>query len=170
MFVLCDHLFIMKLHFEEIKLREIELSDAQAIFEYACLDSVCNLTQEEKHNSIDDTYDSIVNYHFQYRKRKAFPTMVIEYQNRVVGLIALHTKIVENVYEIGFELNPKYHNQKIMSEVFEGYLPFMVSKYKIKKIVAEVLKYNLSSIKLLEKFNFKYISENEEALYYERKF
>lgn len=170
MFVLCDHLFIMKLNYKDIRLRKLRWSDAQAIYEYACLDSVCELTQEEKHYSIEDTYDSIENYHFLYQKRNAFPTMVIEYKNNVVGLIALHTKITENVYEMGFELNPKYHNQKIMSKVFEFYILFMVNKYKIKKIVAEVLKNNKVSIHLLEKFNFECISENEKELYYERKF
>lgn len=57
-----------------------------------------------------------------------------------------------------------------MSKVFEFYIPFMVNKYKIKKIVAEVLKNNKVSIHLLEKFNFEGISENEKELYYERKF
>ncbi len=138
MFVLCDHLFIMKLNYKDIRLRKLRWSDAQAIYEYACLDSVCELTQEEKHYSIEDTYDSIENYHFLYQKRNAFSTMVIEYKNNVVGLIALHTKIT--------------------------------NKYKIKKIVSEVLKNNKVSIHLLEKFNFECISENEKELYYERKF
>lgn len=160
----------MKLKYKDIRLRKLQWSDAKAIYEYAKLDSVCKYTQEEVHTSIYDTYDSIENYHMLYKERKAFPTMVIEYEDNVVGLISLHTKIMEGVYEIGFELNPKYHNKKIMSQVLEFYIPYMVKKYKIRKIVAEVLKVNKVSIHLLEKNGFVCVSENKKEKYYERKF
>lgn len=160
----------MKLKYKDIRLRKLQWSDAKAIYEYARLDSVSEYTQEEVHRCIGDTYDSIENYHMLYKERKAFPTMVIEYEDNVVGLVSLHTKIMESVYEIGFELNPRYHNKKIMSQVLEFYIPYMVKKYKIRKIVAEVLKVNKVSIHLLEKNGFVCVSENKKEKYYERKF
>lgn len=151
-------------------LRKVEIEDAADIFEYASLDSVSAYTQEKRHASIEDSINSIVAFHFTYKERKAFPTYALELKatGKMIGLIALHTSLSNNCFEIGFECNPKYHNQGYMQEALSKFIEYYENR--VNRIVAKVLIRNNVSIYLLKKFDFVEIGKNKDEIILERRF
>ncbi len=151
-------------------LRKVEIEDAADIYEYACLDSVSKYTQEKKHENIEDSIDSIINFHFKYKERNAFSTYALELKStgKMIGLIALHTCLSNNCFEIGFECNPKYHNQGYMQEALSKFMEYYENQ--VNCVVAKVLQNNNISLHLLKKLKFIEIGKNKEEIILERRF
>ena len=61
----------------------------------------------------------------------------------------------DNKCEIGFELLTTFQGEGIMKEAIEKVIDYAFEKMQFQKIEAFTHKNNQSSIKLLEKFNFK---------------
>ena len=81
-------------------------------------------------------------------------------EDKLLGTICLFD-FIENLKkcEIGYELLPKYHGQGIMTEAVRKVLEYAIKTQGIKTIDAQTHKENQSSIKLLQRLNFKKLDD-----------
>ncbi len=81
---------------------------------------------------------------------------MIIYDNKMIGSIGTYDELLENgnCY-IGYAINSKYWNQGFMSETISAFVKFIFENTALFKIYGHVCTQNKSSIKVLEKNNFK---------------
>ena len=68
----------------------------------------------------------------------------------------------KTVAEVGYALNPQFHNQGIMSEAMEAVLKLGFEDYDFEEIVAFTHYGNKSSKKLLEKHDFELAADRSD--------
>ena len=86
-------------------------------------------------------------------------------ESKIIGTICLWNIDKEkNKAEVGYELLPDFQGKGIASEAFSAVVNFGFSVMKLQSIEAYTHKENQSSIKLLEKFNFKRDPEAEAKI------
>ncbi len=140
----------------EYLLRKIEIEDYLDVYEiysdkvaltYQAMDSLKSHEEAKKYiQNILTCYD-----------KKIFLRWVIEDKktSKVIGLIALHhINVEEKTAQIGYILNRKYWNHKIMTENLSLVLNFLQDKKYFNLIRAEIHPDNLPSIKLAKKLGF----------------
>jgi [ribosomal protein S5]-alanine N-acetyltransferase len=114
----------------------------------------------------EETQDAIKNFLLpnleNSHKDVLFSTMWIvidKKEKAMIGGICFHGEPNENgEVEIGYGIDYEYRNKGFMSETIAGLIQWLKNNKKVKAIKAETDTENLSSIKVLEKNNFK-ISE-----------
>ncbi|KUO63203.1 acetyltransferase [bacterium BRH_c32] len=103
------------------------------------------------------------------KKDPHFYTMwiVIEKTQKVmIGGICFHGEPNENgEVEIGYGTDTEYRNKGYMTETISGMISWIRGNKKIKIIKAETEIENQSSIKVLEKNNFKVIEQIDKAVF-----
>jgi [ribosomal protein S5]-alanine N-acetyltransferase len=153
-------------------LRQLTIADADAIAALRSNETVNKYLERVKTTSaeeallfIDKINNSISN------NQSIYWVIALQETNQLIGTICYWSIIIENdTAEVGYELLPDYHGKGIMQEAITAVINFGFTKMKIKTITAFPLAINISSIKLLEKNNFKiatdekYKVEHDEAL------
>lgn len=82
--------------------------------------------------------------------------------NTIIGDIGFKGKPdSENIAEVGYGIVPAAQNKGFATEAVNEILKWAFSSGKVKKIVAECLIDNISSIKVLEKLNMKRIGSKD---------
>jgi len=71
----------------------------------------------------------------------------------------------EGVCDIGYDLNPDFEGEGYMTEAISTLLKFAQNEMKLKKMNACIFVENEKSIKLVEKFGFKYQGETESTVF-----
>jgi ribosomal-protein-alanine N-acetyltransferase len=85
----------------------------------------------------------------------------------LVGTICLWNFSKDEVCaDIGFVLHPDQQRKGIMSEALQKVLEFGFSDLSLNTIYGEVDPLNIPSIKLMEKYDFKLATKNEETVIY----
>lgn len=74
----------------------------------------------------------------------------IKRNNKIVGYIALLDKNAKEMYELSYFLEEDWHNCGIMTEELSNFL----IRHNDCKIIAQVEKNNIASIRVLQKNNF----------------
>ncbi|MCK9282265.1 MAG: GNAT family N-acetyltransferase [Melioribacteraceae bacterium] len=87
-------------------------------------------------------------------------------QKAMIGGICFHGEPNENgEAEIGYGTDTEYRNKGYMTETISGMISWIRENKKIKIIKAETEIENQSSIKVLEKNNFKVIEQIDKAVF-----
>jgi RimJ/RimL family protein N-acetyltransferase len=91
--------------------------------------------------------------------------LIIEKRERVVvGGICFHGEPDNNGnVEIGYGTEPKFQNMGFMKETILGMLDWLKTDKRIKNVVAETERDNISSLKLLEKCGFLFVRNMEDS-------
>ncbi len=101
-------------------------------------------------------------------KDPLFYTMwiVIEKSNKaIIGGICFHGEPDENgQVEIGYGTDEEFRNKGYMTETISGLIEWTRENKNIKAIKAETKSTNISSIRVLERNNFKKISQTENSV------
>ena len=120
-----------------LRLRQIEMTDAENIYNHRLKEKVNTHLENFPHKSIDET--------------KAF---IVKIQNAVVA---------NERGETGYTLEPEFHGKGYMTEALEKSIDYAFNTIKLKSIEAYTSKNNIASIKVLTKNNF-IIDETQEAI------
>lgn len=94
-------------------------------------------------------------------------SITIKGNPKMVGSVGLWRLNAEKATgELGYEMHPSFQNKGIMSESIIKVIEYGFTTMKLQKIEATTHQDNLASIKVLEKFNFKYVKnlDGDEAL------
>jgi ribosomal-protein-alanine N-acetyltransferase len=146
---------------ERLTLRQPEINDEQEIFTLRSDSEINKYLDRQISNTIDDARNFIDKV---TKNNSLYWAITLSDENILVGTICLFSFSDENYKcEIGYELLTNFQGQGIMKEAVEKVIDYAFNTIKVKKIEASLHRDNLSSIKLLEKFSFRYSNEPDKT-------
>ena len=150
---------------ERLTLRQLVISDEQAIFILRSDTEINKYLNRQISNTIDDARNFINKVNENINKSDSlYWAITLSDKNIFVGTICLFGFSDENdKCEIGYELLTTFQGQGIMKEAVEKVVDYAFNTIKVKKIEAFLHRDNQSSIKLLEKFSFRNSNEPDKA-------
>ena len=141
---------------ERLLLRELSFNDIVDIYKLRSSKEINKLITRKTPKNLDDA-KAFISVCYQEFKNENRIFWAIEFDEKLVGTIVFHRISLEKNYaEIGYELNPNFHQKGIMSEAMETILEFGITNMNLKTIEAYTHQNNIASIALLEKYNFVY--------------
>lgn len=147
-------------------LRELTSDDSAEILFLRSDERVLEFIDIEKAETIEDAKRFIEKIN-RGDDEWAFWGITEKNSAKVIGTICLwNISLEESKADIGFVLHPDYWGKGVMREVVPAVINLGFQKMKLKCILGEAMPKNLKSIKLMEKFGFRYKEESEEYSVY----
>ena len=144
------------LHTERLHLRQLQPSDAQALFAIKSDPEVTKHYGQEPHQSVDDTLRWIQELKVSYQQRQDVAWGVtLKNDERVIGACTLWN--LDSSYhhgEIGYELHPAYERRGIMTEAVSAILTFAFNDLGLHRVEATPFADNPPSQSLLLRLGF----------------
>jgi ribosomal-protein-alanine N-acetyltransferase len=141
---------------DRLTLRELSLDDAKAIFGLRTNKEVTKFIDRKRLNNLSESrafIDLISN--LTSNNKGVFWVLESKSNHQLIGTVGLRNFEDEEDYaEIGYELDPSYHQKGFMSEAFEAILKFGFENLELKTIEAFTHQNNIASIALLERQRF----------------
>jgi ribosomal-protein-alanine N-acetyltransferase len=141
---------------ERLTLRELNLNDAKAIFGLRTNKEINQFIDRKTLNNLSESrafIDLISN--LAATNKGVFWVLESKNNQQLIGTIGLRNfEDEENYAEIGYELDPSYHQRGFMSEAFETILKFGFDNLALKTIEAFTHQKNTAAIALLKKQQF----------------
>jgi len=81
--------------------------------------------------------------------------IVLREQQRVIGHLVFHKYFGDHTYEIGWVMNPAYHNHGYASEAAQALLDYGFTKMKLHRIIATCQPENIASYRVMEKIGMR---------------
>lgn len=141
---------------ERLSLRQIQHSDAPALFSYFSKDEVTLYFDLPTFQHVDEAYKLVKTWQENFQQKKAIRWAIClkDNPNHLIGSCGFHNFSSEHFRaEIGYELHPAFWQQGIMTEAVSAIISFGIEGYKLNRIEAFIDPDNLASRKLLEKMN-----------------
>jgi ribosomal-protein-alanine N-acetyltransferase len=139
-------------------LRQLQPSDAEALFAIKSNVEVTKHYGQEPHKSIDDSLGWIQRLHESYAQRQDIAwCMTLAGEDRLIGVITLWN--LDPGYhcgELGYELHPAYEKRGIMTEAVTAVLTFGFTDLGLHRVEATPFADNPASKNLLLKLGFTY--------------
>lgn len=155
-------LLIRPLTAEELK-KHID-SPTNFALELGLIPSQSLIDNETKEAILNDLLPNIIDA----TKDSDFYTMWIVIEKNIkaiIGGICFHGEPNENrEVEIGYGTDMEYRNKGYMTETISGLIQWIREFKDVKSITAETESSNISSIKVLEKNNFKLIHQSDNSV------
>jgi ribosomal-protein-alanine N-acetyltransferase len=142
---------------QRLILRQLISSDDKAIFALRSDDNVNKYLDRKPGKSIDDARNFIrtINKNIE-RNDSIYWAITLKGTDKLIGTICLFDFSNDNLkVEIGYELLPDFQGKGIMQEAASKVIDFGIQHIGINSIEAYTHSKNQSSIRLLEKLNFK---------------
>jgi ribosomal-protein-alanine N-acetyltransferase len=148
---------------ERLRLRELQLTDAQEIFLLRSNKEVNKLIDRVTATSIDEARKFINMIISNQLNNESFMWVItLKDEPKLIGTIVYWNLVKEkDQAEIGYEMLPQYHGRGLMQEALLKIIDFGFKTLGLKTIVAEPKSNNLPSVKLLEKCGFLKTDETE---------
>jgi ribosomal-protein-alanine N-acetyltransferase len=146
-----------------LTLRQLESSDDNEIFALRSNENVNKYLDRTPGKSIDDAkiFIHTINKNIQ-NNDSIYWAITFNGTDKLIGTICLFDFSHDNLKsEIGYELLPDFQGQGIMQEAISKVIDFGILHIGLNSIEAYTHSENQSSIRLLEKFNFKKSSAGE---------
>jgi RimJ/RimL family protein N-acetyltransferase len=164
--------------FESARLyyRELEPSDAEAMFELDSNPEVHKYLGKKPVTTIEQIHDVIAMIREQYRTNGVGRMAAIEKETgEFIGWAGL--KLVpqlnghENFYDVGYRFIPRYWGKGYATESAQAFVAYGFKELKLEKIVGTVLTENTGSVKALRNAGLQFVEffdyDGEEAQWYE---
>lgn len=132
-------------------IREFEIQDWQAVYEYTSNPDVMKYIPEGVFN--EEAAKKFVSEN-SGEKAKHYP-VILQSENTVIGHIAFHQYFGDHTYEIGWVLNPKYYNNGYASEAAKAILDYGFNEMKLHRIIATCQPENIPSYRVMEKIGMR---------------
>ncbi len=151
---------------ERLTLRQLVSSDANEIFALRSNDTVNKYLNRKASKSIDDANIFIQTINESIQKNNSiYWAITLTGTNKLIGTICLFEFSNNNLKaEIGYELLPGFQGKGIMQEATSKVIDFGFQHIGLNSIEAYTHLENLNSTRLLEKFNFKKHSVDDNNL------
>lgn len=151
---------------ERLTLRQLKSSDDKEIFVLRSNDSVNKYLDRKRSRTMEDAQHFIrtVNENIE-RNNSIYWAISLNNEDKLVGTICLFSFSEDGLQaEIGFELVPDFQGKGIMQEATATVIQFGFQQAGLNWIEASAHAENKSSIRLLERLNFKRASAADENL------
>ena len=142
---------------ERLTLRQLLGSDDKEIFALRSDDNVNKYLDRKPGKTIDEAKDFIrnINENIQ-RNDSVYWAITLNSSDKLIGTICLFDFSNDNLkVEIGYELLPDFQGKGIMQEAASKVIEYGIQHIGLNSIEAYTHSENQSSIRLLEKLNFK---------------
>ena len=142
---------------ERLTLRQLISSDDKEIFALRSDDNVNKYLDRERSKSIDDAKNFIQTIHENIQRNNSiYWAITLNGTYKLIGTICLFDFSNDHLKaEIGYELLPDFQGKGIMQEAASKVIHFGIQHIGLNSIEAYTHSENESSIRLLEKLNFK---------------
>ncbi len=147
-----------ELNTSRLKLREIEVADAEDIFNYASKPEVSRYLVWHPHKSVEDTY-AYIDFTKKMFENREWIVLGIEFKEnkKFVGTIDIRGwNSVHNCAEIGYVLSMDYWNKGIASEALRAVIGFCFDELEMNRVEAHCEEENTASERVMEKCGMKY--------------
>lgn len=148
-------------------LRQVNLNDAQDMFEYYKESKVVKYLPMNVHKTVLDTKRFIKSFFiYNYKQGKIGHFAVVDKaKNKVIGNVGLNNIDKNDIEgEIGICINPIYWGHDIATELGKEILKFTFSSTNIKTVVANTYEDNKRTRKSLENLNFRYYNTYDKKI------
>src|SRR3989339_198410 len=151
---------------DQFELRQLILSDAEEILFLRSDERILEHIEIEKAETQEDAKRFIEKIN-SGEDGWFFWGITEKNNSKVIGTICLwNISVTESKADIGFVLHPDFWGKAVMQEVVPAVINFGFQKMKLKCIIGEAMPKNIKSIKLMEKFGFRYKEESDEYSVY----
>lgn len=156
----------VNLETERMLLKCVDQSDREFIFEEFQNNFINKYLFDEEPMTEIEQADGLIDFYNMMEPRNQNRWVLLDkLNNKKMGTCGFHLWDQENnKVEIGFELLEEYNGNGYMTEAVEAFIEFARIKMNVTKIVAKVYFENINCKKLLAKFGFKLVG-NEECLF-----
>ena len=161
-----------RLETRQLILREIQFSDAEAIFATFSDEVVMEFYGETPHRSVEDSRDLIRRQHAWYAQREGIRWGITRKgDDTVIGSCGLF-KFDEafSRAETGYELGQAYWRQGIMSEALSAIITFGFTEMGLRRIEAVVDDTNERSKAFLRKLGFAHEGTLRQRFFFQGRF
>lgn len=135
---------------KNLKLRPIRPEDAYDFFTFASNEKVTKFLSYQPHKNLEETRKIIKDIFLP--KENPLSKLAIEKDGKMIGMCNLvHAK---SFSEIGYQLNPDYWNQKIMSNCLIAFINYYFKYHPDQKIYIWARPNNKRSWAIINKFGF----------------
>ena len=154
------------LHTEHFILRPLKMDDSNEIFELRSNNSVNEFLDRKKAETIDDAFSFIQKINEAIDRNESILWAISsESASKLLGTICLWNISRKDAQaEIGFELLPVNQGRGIIQEVIPEIIKYGFDVMKLRSIKAELTPRNVKSVRLLEKYQFEKITDDERDL------
>lgn len=137
-----------------LHLRQIQPSDAEALFSYFSKDEVTEFFDLPTFQDIAEAQELVKTWQDRYDRKDTIRWAICLKENpdELIGTCGFHNFSNEHFRaEIGYELHPRFWQKGMMTEVITCILDYGFSELKLNRIEAFIDPANIASRKLLEK-------------------
>lgn len=140
-----------------LHLRQIQATDADALFSYFSKDEVTEYFDLPTFKTIEEAHQLIKDWAERYERGNTIRWAICLRDNpeALIGTCGFHNFSAEHFRgEIGYELHPDYWRKGLMTEAISTIVPFGFEQFNLNRVEAFIDPANVSSRKLLEKVHF----------------
>ena len=141
----------MHIKTKRILIREFELEDWQAVYEYTSDINVMKYIPEGIFTEKDAKEFVSENKSDNAEK---FPVVLLD-EDILIGHIIFYKYFGEHTYEIGWVFNPKYQNRGYASEAAKAILEYGFKEMNLHRIIATCQPENIPSYRVMERIGMR---------------
>jgi len=164
---------MIKIETERILLREFELEDSKAVFEFSTNEEVQKYTGDPVLDSLEQAKSIIANVWFSDYSKYGYGRWAVVYkpENKVIGFAGLKYLPELDETDIGYRFLPEYWGKGIATEVSKEIIKYGFEVLKLDRIIGITMPENIASYKVLEKIGLDfykfdmYVGEDENEKY-----
>ena len=143
---------------DRLLLRRMKKSDAEDMYEYACLDDVTKYLLWSPHRSLRHTQTYLASVQKFYRDGSYFDyAVILKSENKMIGTCGFaHIFEGDNSAEIGYVINPKYKGSGYATEAVKGIISYGFRDLGFNRIEARYMVGNNASRRVMEKCGMQF--------------
>lgn len=160
-------MFFEALETERLQLKNLSADDGDFMLKQFSTDAVNEyLYDAEPFQNLQEAVD-LINYFTRPEPRTLHRwILVLKDSGEKIGTCGFHNWDRENnCAEIGYDMQPEFWGKGYMSEALKAILAFAKDKMKVKRIDANIYPDNLGSVKLVERYGFRFNGETSICVF-----
>lgn len=151
-------------------LRPIELTDAEAVFNYAKNPNVSLYTLWEPHQSIRDSLNYIKDYIFDFYSKGVPEPLGIslkENPQKIIGTVGCFwTSKQSKAMELAYAIGEEHWGNGLVAEASQAVIDYCFKEFSLKRIQACCKSENKPSARVMEKIGMIYEGTLKSAIYH----
>jgi ribosomal-protein-alanine N-acetyltransferase len=152
---------------ERLIIREFNLTDIQAVFEFNSLAEVNLYTGDKCCTSLQDSENIIRDVWLHEYEKFGFGRWAVELKEtgQVIGFCGFKNDSRIQLVDIGYRFLPQYWGMGIATESMQACMAYAKTHMSLSYIVAEAVSSNEASMNVMRKLGFKFNKQYEDEGY-----
>lgn len=147
-----------KFTLDRVSLRQLCLSDASDMFEYASNQKVCRFLQWGPYKDISEAEDWLKSRVEGSDYKDILFGIELNEESKLIGVVRIYSLDAKKQQaEISYILNPKYSGRGLATEAIGGAIDIACDALRLKRIIATIDFENEGSINLAQRLGFEYV-------------